>query len=375
MATTRRDYYEILGLPREADEKAIKSAFRRLARELHPDVSEAPDAEERFREAAEAYEVLSKRETRELYDRFGHEGLRTGGFRPTDFDFANLADLFSVFFGDELFGGLGARPGRRAARGADILAEVEIELLEAAEGATRTVPFPVSLTCPRCSGSGAAAGTAPTTCPRCEGTGRLQSVSTSVFGQFVRTQACPECGGAGEVVETPCEDCAGSGRVTEQRQLEVQIPPGIHDGQRIRLSGEGHAGMLGGRAGDVYVLVRVRPDPRFVREGNDVIATVDLTMTQAALGATVTVPTLNGDVELDFNAGTQPGEIRVLRGKGMPVLQGFGRGDHRLLVNVAVPGNLSEEQRNLLEQFERSEHERNYKADESLFDKLRAAFR
>ena len=375
MATTRRDYYEILGLPREADEKAIKSAFRRLARELHPDVSEAPDAEERFREAAEAYEVLSKRETRELYDRFGHEGLRTGGFRPTDFDFANLADLFSVFFGDELFGGLGARPGRRAARGADILAEVEIELTEAAEGATRTVPFPVSLGCPTCSGSGAAPGTAPTTCPRCEGTGRLQSVSTSVFGQFVRTQACPDCGGAGEIVETPCEDCAGSGRVTEQRELEVQIPPGIHDGQRIRLSGEGHAGVLGGRAGDVYVLVRVRPDPRFVREGNDIIATVDLTMTQAALGTTVTVPTLNGDVELEFKPGTQPGEIRVLRGKGMPVLQGFGRGDHRLLVNVAVPGNLSEEQRSLLEQFERTEHERNYKADESLFEKLRAAFR
>ena len=375
MATTRRDYYEILGLPREADEKAIKSAFRRLARELHPDVSEAPDAEERFREAAEAYEVLSKRETRELYDRFGHEGLRTGGFRPTDFDFANLADLFSVFFGDELFGGLGARPGRRAARGADILAEVEIELTDAAEGATRTVPFPVSLGCPKCSGSGAAPGTTPTTCPRCGGTGRLQSVSTSVFGQFVRTHACPDCGGAGEIVETPCEDCAGSGRVTEQRELEVQIPPGIHDGQRIRLSGEGHAGVLGGRAGDVYVLVRVRPDPRFVREGNDTIATVDLTMTQAALGTTVTVPTLNGDVELEFKPGTQPGEIRVLRGKGMPVLQGFGRGDHRLLVNVAVPGNLSEEQRSLLEQFERTEHERNYKADESLFEKLRAAFR
>ncbi|MGH3029644.1 MAG: molecular chaperone DnaJ [Gaiellaceae bacterium] len=375
MATTRRDYYEILGLPRDADEKAVKSAFRRLARELHPDVSEAPDAEERFREAAEAYEVLSKRETRELYDRFGHEGLRTGGFRPTDFDFANLADLFSVFFGDELFGGLGARPGRRAARGADVLAEVEIELAEAAEGATRTVPFPITLPCRTCSGSGAAPGTSPQSCPRCEGTGRLQSVSTSVFGQFVRTQACPECGGVGQVVETPCPDCAGSGRVTERRELDVQIPPGIHDGQRIRLSGEGHAGVLGGRAGDVYVLVRVRPDPRFVREGNDVISTVDLTMTQAALGATVTVATLNGDVELEFKAGTQPGEIRVLRGKGMPVLQGFGRGDHRLLVNVAVPGNLSEEQRSLLEQFGRSEHERNYKADESLFDKLRAAFR
>jgi molecular chaperone DnaJ len=375
VATTRRDYYEILGVPRGAEEKEIKSAFRRLARELHPDVSELPDAEERFREAAEAYEVLSRRETRELYDRFGHEGLRTGGFRPTDFDFANLADLFSVFFGDELFGGLAARPGRRAARGADVLAEVEIELTEAAEGAMRTVPFPVTLSCRTCSGSGAAPGTAPRACPRCEGTGRLQSVSTSVFGQFVRTQACPQCGGAGEVVETPCSDCGGSGRVTEARELDVQIPPGIHDGQRIRLSGEGHAGLLGGRAGDVYVLVRVRPDPRFVREGNDIISTVDLTMTQAALGATLTVATLSGDVELEFSPGTQPGEIRVLRGKGMPVLQGFGRGDHRLLVNVAVPRNLSDEQRGLLEQFGRSEHERNYKADESLFEKLRAAFR
>lgn len=375
MATTRRDYYEILGLPRDADEKEIKSAFRRLARELHPDVSEAPDAEERFREAAEAYEVLSKRETRELYDRFGHEGLRTGGFRPTDFDFANLADLFSVFFGDDLFGGVGARPGRRAGRGADVLAEVEIELVEAAEGTSRAVPFPVALSCRTCGGSGSAPGTAPATCPRCGGTGRLQSVSTSVFGQFVRTQTCPECSGAGEVVETPCSDCSGSGRVTERRELDVEIPPGIHDGQRIRLSGEGHAGALGGRAGDVYVQVRVRPDPRFVREGNDIISTIDLTMTQAALGATASVPTLEGDVELEFKAGTQPGEIRVLRGKGMPVLQGFGRGDHRLLVNVSVPRNLSDEQRSLLERFGRSEHERNYRSDESLFDKLRAAFR
>jgi molecular chaperone DnaJ len=375
VATTRRDYYEILGVPRDADERSIKSAFRRLARELHPDVSDAPDAEERFRETAEAYEVLSKRETRELYDRYGHEGLRTGGFRPTDFDFANLTDLFSVFFGDELFGGRAARPGRRAARGADVLAEVEIDLADAAEGVKRTVPFPVVLGCRTCDASGAAPGTSLRSCPRCEGTGRLQSISSSVFGQFVRTQACPECGGAGEVVETPCADCGGSGRITERRELDVEIPPGIHDGQRIRLSGEGHAGALGGRAGDVYVLVRVRPDPRFVREGNDIISTVDLTMTEAALGTTVTVPTLSGEAELEFKPGTQPGEIRVLRGRGMPVLQGFGRGDHRLLVNVTVPRNLSDEQRELLEQFGRTEHDRNYKADESLFDKLRAAFR
>ena len=360
MATTRRDYYEILGVPRDADEKAVKSAFRRLARELHPDVSDHPEAQERFREATEAYEVLSKSETRELYDRYGHEGLRTGGCRPTDFDFGSLADIFSAFFGDDLLGGFGGRGGRRSARGADVLAEVEIELAEAAAGTRRTVPFPVVAACSTCRGTGAAPGSSPRTCPECEGLGRLQSITSSVFGQVVRTQACPRCGGAGQVVETPCEDCRGSGRLEEERELEVEIPPGIHDGQRIRLSGEGHAGVLGGRAGDVYVLVHVLPDPRFVRDGNDVVSAVDLTVTQAALGATVTVPTLDGDVSLDFEPGTQPGETRTLRGKGMPVLQGRGRGDHRVLVNVAVPRHLSDEQRRLLEDFERSEHERNY---------------
>ncbi|HET9213944.1 MAG TPA: molecular chaperone DnaJ [Gaiellaceae bacterium] len=375
MATTRRDYYEILGVPRDADEKAVKSAFRRLARELHPDVSDHPEAQERFREATEAYEVLSKSETRELYDRYGHEGLRTGGFRPTDFDFGSLADIFSAFFGDDLLGGFGGRGGRRSARGADVLAEVEIELAEAAAGTRRTVPFPVVAACSTCRGTGAAPGSSPRTCPECEGLGRLQSITSSVFGQVVRTQACPRCGGAGQVVETPCEDCRGSGRLEEERELEVEIPPGIHDGQRIRLSGEGHAGVLGGRAGDVYVLVHVLPDPRFVRDGNDVVSAVDLTVTQAALGATVTVPTLDGDVSLDFEPGTQPGETRTLRGKGMPVLQGRGRGDHRVLVNVAVPRHLSDEQRRLLEDFERSEHERNYGEDGGFFEKLRSAFR
>lgn len=372
MATAKRDYYEVLGLQPGASEKQIRSAFRRLARELHPDVSEHPDAQERFKEAAEAYEVLSKSETRELYDRFGHEGLRTGGFRPTDFDFAGVADLFSAFFGDDLFAG--ARGARRT-RGADVLAEVELELTEAASGAKRTVPFPVSVPCVTCAGGGAAPGTTPEACPRCDGSGRLQSVSSSVFGQFIRTQTCPECGGSGQILPTPCPDCAGLGRRTEERTLEVDIPAGIHDGQRIRLSGEGHAGELGGRSGDLYVLVHVLSDPRFVRDGNEIVSTVDLTMTEAALGTTTTVPTLDGELEVEFKPGTQAGEIRVLRGHGMPVLQGFGRGDHRLLVNVAVPRNLTDEQRKLLEQFSRAEHEDNYKREEGFFEKLRAAFR
>ena len=372
MATTERDYYEVLGVGRSAEQSEIKRAFRRLARELHPDVSDAADAEERFREVVEAYEVLSKSETRELYDRFGHAGLRSGGFRPTAFDFGSLADIFSAFFGDDVFG---VATRQRRARGSDVAAQVELDLEEAAEGVTRAVPIQVARLCATCAGDGVKPGTTPVTCPQCGGAGRLQQISRTAFGEFVRSQACPRCSGAGRLVEHPCPECEGSGRTVETRELEVEIPPGIHDGQRIRLSGEGHAGQLGGQAGDLYVLVRIRPHPHFVREGDDVFSTVDLTMTQAALGASITVPTLTGEVELEFEPGTQPGELRVLRGLGMPVLQGFGCGDHRVLVNVAVPRQLSDEQRRLLEEFERSADERTYRADEGFFEKLKSAFR
>jgi molecular chaperone DnaJ len=372
MATSRRDYYELLGVSRTADEAEIKKAFRRLARTLHPDVSQEPDAEERFREVVEAYEVLSKQETRQLYDRYGHEGLRGGGFTPTTFDLGSLADLFGAFFGDDLFG-MGGRA--RSARGADVVAQVEVELAEAARGATRTVPFPVTVECATCSGSGAKPGTELVTCATCDGRGRLQQVTRTPLGELVRTQACPACGGAGRVVEEPCLDCDGSGRTVEERSLDVEVPAGIHDGQQIRISGEGHAGALGGRAGDVYVQVRVKPDPRFVREGNDIFCTVDLTMTDAALGTTVKVPTLDGEIDLELEPGTQPGTLRVLRGKGMPVLQGFGRGDQRVLVNVQVPRRLSEEQRRLLEEFDRSADAETYQADEGFFQKLKSAFR
>src|SRR6266516_2176032 len=358
MATTDRDYYELLGVGREAGEAEIKRAFRQLAREFHPDVSDAPDAQERFREVVEAYEVLSNTETRNLYDRYGHAGLRSGGFQAEHVDFGNLADLFSAFFGDDAL--FGARSGGSRARGADLAATVEIELVEAAHGVTREVPFEGAVTCTRCGGDGAEPGSEITTCPTCNGTGRLQQGTRSVFGEFVRTQTCPTCAGSGRRIEQPCSECRGAGRVVEERTLAVEIPPGIHHGQRIRLGGEGHAGLPGDRAGDVYVEVRIRADERFVREGDDIYTTVDLTITQAALGATLAVPTLDGAEDLELPAGTQPGEIVVLRGRGMPVLQGRGRGDQRILVNVLVPQRLTDEQRRLLREFDEHADERTY---------------
>jgi molecular chaperone DnaJ len=374
MATTDRDYYELLGVGREASEGEIKRAFRRLARELHPDVSEAPDAQERFREVVEAYEVLSRTETRDLYDRYGHAGLRSGGFQAGHADFGNLADLFSAFFGDDVLLGGRARSGRT--RGADLAATVEIDLVEAARGVTRKVPYAAAVTCARCGGDGAEPGSEITTCPSCNGTGRLQQVTRSVFGEFVRTQTCPTCAGSGRRIEQPCAECRGAGRVVEERTLEVEIPPGIHHGQRIRVSGEGHAGLPGGPAGDVYVEVRIRPDERFVREGDDIYTTVDLTFTQAALGATLAIPTLDGEEDLELSPGTQPGEIVVLRGRGMPVLQRSGRGDQRILVNVLVPHRLTDEQRRLLREFDEHADEATYgKGEGGLFDKLKSAFR
>ena len=372
MATTERDYYEILGLTRGASDADIKKAFRRLARELHPDVSEAPDAEKRFRAVAEAYEVLSKAETRALYDRYGHAGLREGGFQPGHFDFGSLSDLFATFFGDDAFGPFA---GSRRTRGADLGVDVTIDLVEAAHGVTHRVPFGVATLCERCAGEGAEPGSRIATCPACGGAGRVQQVARSLLGEFVRSQPCGRCGGEGRVVERPCTACGGDGRVVEERPLDVEIPPGIHDGQRIRFTGAGHTGVRGGMTGDAYVRVRVRSDPRFIRDGDDVVSTVHLTVTQAALGATVSAPTVDGDVDVTFDAGTQPGEVRVLERRGMPVLHGYGRGDHRLVVNVLVPRRLTDEQRKLLEDFDSASSEDTYARDEGFFEKLKNLLR
>lgn len=365
-----RDFYDLLGVSRDASEAEIKKAFRAKARELHPDVNDADDAQERFRAVAEAYEVLSNAETRALYDRHGEAGLRSGGFAPRDFDLGNLGDIFGAFFGDDLFAS--NRGGR--ARGGDVAAFAEIELAEALTGVKRTVEIEVAAACERCDGIGAEPGTEPTTCATCAGQGRVQQVSRSIFGEFVRAQACPACGGTGRQIETPCTECAGNGRVLREKTLDVDIPAGIHDGQRIRIRGEGHAGPHNGLPGDVFLQVRVAADPRFERDGNDLLSRIELTIAQAALGATVAVPGIDGDTELELAAGTQPGEIRVLRGKGMPALQGFGRGDQRVLVDVVVPRRLTDEQRRLLEEFERLSGEDTYRPDEGFFEKLKSAF-
>ena len=377
MATTESDYYELLGVTRTASDAEIKRAFRALARELHPDVSAEPDAERRFRDVAEAFEVLSDPERRATYDRFGKAGLARGGFEPVFADFGSLSDVFAAFFGDDLLGGAGARQNR-SRRGGDVQTVVEIDLEEAFIGAAVSVPLDVALPCERCDSSGAEPGTSARTCPTCSGSGAVRSVSQNIFGQFVQQRACPECGGAGEVMEQACADCGGEGRIVSRTQIEVDIPKGIHDGQQIRVRGEGHAGFRSSERGHAFVIVRVRPDPRFVRDGDDLHTALRLTMTEAALGTAATVSSLAGDVEFDVPAGTQPGEVRVLKGEGMPALRGSGRGSLYVRLDVAVPTALDDEQRTLLAQLDEKLGEEAYASrdeDEGFFSRLKSALR
>jgi molecular chaperone DnaJ len=369
-----RDYYEVLGVGRAADEAQIKKAFRRLARELHPDTNtEDPRAEEKFKEAAEAYEVLSDADRRRQYDAYGHEGLRRGGFAPNFEGFGSVSDLFSAFFGsggfDSVFGGV--RGGQ--VQGADVVVGVTIDLAQAARGKTVEVTYESEVRCERCHGNGAEPGTPIVTCPRCHGSGQLQAVSRTAFGQLVRTAVCDVCGGDGRVPEQPCSVCAGEGKVRESRTLHVDVPAGIADGQRIRLSGRGHAGDHGGPSGDLYVVVRVRADERFVRDQEDLHTVIDVAAPHAALGTTVQVPSLDGDIPVEIPAGTQPGEVISLRSRGLPPL-GRGRtGDLHVHVNVVIPRRLSREQRDLLERLADSLDDRNLGSDEGMLAKLKRA--
>jgi molecular chaperone DnaJ len=363
-----RDPYEVLGVQRDADETQVKKAFRKLARELHPDVNaHDPDGEEKFKEAAEAYEILSDPDRRATYDRYGHEGLRSGGFSPNFEGFGSITDLFEAFFGG--FGG-GGRTGPR--QGEDMALAVSISLEEAWRGTKAELGFEAVDLCEHCHGNGAEPGTPIETCDRCGGAGRLQAVTRSPFGQVVRTVACDTCGGDGRIAKTPCEECDGRGRTVGHRAVSVDIPPGIGDGQRIRLTGRGHAGDHGGPPGDLYVLVQVQPDERFLRDGDDLVTVLDVPAPLAALGATLPVETFEGPAEVEVEAGTQPGSVVRLRGKGMPALQRPGRtGDLRVVVNVVVPRKLDRKQRELLEQLADSIEDHQLRSDESLVGKLR----
>jgi molecular chaperone DnaJ len=369
-----RDYYEVLGVGRDADEAAVKKAFRRLARELHPDVNaHDPDAEAKFKEAAEAYEVLSDPERRGLYDSYGHEGLKTGGYAPNFGDFGSISDLFSAFFGpggfESAFGGTRMRGG--PVQGGDIAVAVTIDLVDAAHGRQVEVGYDARARCPTCHGNGAKPGTPIETCPRCQGAGQLQTVSRTPFGQLVRSVVCDECGGDGRRPRDPCDTCRGEGMVVDRKRVQVEVPAGIADGQRIRLSGRGHAGERGGPNGDLYVVVRVNEDERFLRDGNDLVTVVDVPAPLAALGTTIDVPTLDGPIPVEIKAGTQPGEEVRLGGRGIPPL-GRGRtGDLRAVVNVTIPRRLTREQRDMLERFAATLTEDNQRGDEGMIAKLK----
>ena len=348
MAESKRDYYELLGVDRSASDAEIKKAFRALARELHPDVNaHDPEAEEKFKEAAEAYEVLSDPERRQTYDQFGHEGLRSGGFQPGA-GFGSFQDIFDAVFGgggDPFFGGF----GRQSGAGADVGAVVEIGLEDVLTDQQREVSFEVVSVCERCRGNGAEPGTPIETCPKCGGSGQLQQVSRSIFGQVVRAMACDRCGGDGRIPETPCELCEGAGRVSEMRTWEVDIPAGIEDGQRVRIAGAGHAGSAPGREGDLYVEVQIEPDERFTRQGTELITHAEVPVTTAIVGGEVFVPTLEGEVAIEVPAGTQHGDVERLGGRGLPRLRGGRRGDQHVVFELVVPTDLDSEQREAAE--------------------------
>lgn len=371
MATTeKRDYYEVLGVPRTASVDEVKKAYRKLAVKYHPDKNPGDaEAEERFKEAAEAYGVLSDEEKRSRYDRFGHQGVSgMGGFDPNQFaDFGDiLGDLFG--FGDFFGGGRGRRGATRAARGNDLRYDLQLEFMEAVSGKEVSLNIPRSVACQTCSGSGARPGTQPVTCTGCGGRGQIRYSQ----GFFAVARTCPQCGGAGKVIKDPCTTCGGAGRLREEKKISVKIPAGVDDGSRLRVGGEGEAGYNGGPAGDLYVFISVREHPRFTRRDYDIHSEQTISVTQAALGAEVETETVDGTEQLRIAPGTQPNQVLRLRGKGVPYLDGSGRGDHYVHVTVRIPTSLGDQQRSLLEQLARLEGET--PPDRGVFDKVKGFF-
>ncbi|WP_101697349.1 molecular chaperone DnaJ [Clostridium minihomine] len=374
----KRDYYEVMGVPKNASDDEIKKAYRKLAKQYHPDLNPGDKtAEAKFKEVNEAYEVLSDNEKKARYDQFGHAGVDPNfgggpGGSPFDGDI-DLGDIFNSFFGG--FGvGRNANPNAPR-RGRDAQASVAISFEEAAKGCKKQVSYQRVESCQVCSGTGAETGTDVKTCSQCSGTGQVRVNQRTPFGVVQTTRSCDKCGGKGKVVEKPCHACSGSGRVKKVKNLEIAVPAGIDDGQVLNVGGQGDSGVNGGPSGDLHVYVSVRPHPIFERRGNDVWCEMPITFTQAALGAEVVVPTLDGQVSYQVHDGTQPGDVFKLRGKGIPNLNGRGRGDQYVRVTIEVPKNLSQKQKELLLEFDGAgDEQRNYQKRKTFFDKIKDMF-
>ncbi len=382
--STTRDYYEILGLSKDATESEIKKAYRKLAMQYHPDKNKDDDAEEKFKEISEAYAVLSDTEKREQYDRFGHAGIdgrysQEDIFRNADFGgFGDLGDIFGSIFGGGGFGGFGGGQRRQGpSRGSDLRYDLTVTLEQAATGVDTTINIPRAENCESCGGTGAKSGTSPHTCSTCHGSGQVTQARNTPFGRFMSTSTCNTCHGRGQIIETPCPACKGTGKIKKVRKISVKVPKGADNGIRLKIRGEGEEGSPGAPSGDLYVVIHVEPHDKFQRVGNDILYEQLISFSMAALGGDVMVPTLHGKVKMNIKAGTQTHSILRLKGKGMPHLHGHSHGDQLVKIIVRTPTKLSGDQKELLKKFQKLEDGsdmKNPKGGKGIFEKMKGAF-
>ena len=374
MAEQKRDYYEVLGVSKGASDDEIKKAYKKLARKYHPDLNpDNKEAEEKFKEANEAYEILSDREKRGRYDQFGHAGVDPnfgagGGGFDGSFDFGDLGDIFGSFFGGGFGGGRRSNPNAPQ-RGESIRLSLILSFEEAAFGCEKAVTVERLEPCPSCQGSGCAEGTTPEVCPDCHGTGTVQVRRQTPMGVFATSSPCPRCGGKGKIIHQPCRECRGAGSVRKRKTIQASIPAGIDNGQTISIRGQGNAGKNGGPAGDLLVTITVRPHEIFRRDGTSVLCEAPITFAQAALGAELEIPTIDGKVKYDIPEGTQSGTVFRLKGKGIPSINGRGRGDQYVTVYIETPRNLSKEQKEALRKFAETMGDENYEERKGFFGK------
>ncbi|MEM7799329.1 MAG: molecular chaperone DnaJ [Chloroflexota bacterium] len=350
---SKRDYYEVLGVSQNADKGQIKKAFRKLARQYHPDVNKEPDASEKFKEINEAYEILSDEQKKAAYDRFGHDAFQNGsGFGGAGFnqDFTSMADIFEEFFSGFGGSGFGRRTRNGPRPGADLRHDIRIDFLEAVFGVEKEIEIVRPETCTDCSGTGAKPGTVPVTCSECSGTGEVRRVQQTLLGQMVNVTTCQTCRGSGREVLEHCVRCAGKGQTSERKTLSVKVPPGVDSDMQIRLAGEGAPGVNGGPPGNLFVVINVKPHEFFRRKGDDIFLSLNINVAQAALGDEITVPTVDGEETLNIPAGTQSGSRFTIRARGVPRIRHTGRGDHHTVVQVSIPKSLTEDQERLFEE-------------------------